>query len=303
MRAAARVVVEASPSGSPRLVDLRSTAPLTLRWADGCLYVVGSAFAPLGGDDLSLDVVVEPGASLTVRTVAASIAQPAPSGLPSRFAVTARVGAGGTLRWLPEPGVAATGAVHHADAVVQLDDDAELTWREEVILGRHGEPGGEWRSSLRVTRDGLPVLVQTTAFGGALWSSPAVGNGARAGGSMLVVGADAPTEAQVLDGRAAVMPLAAPRAALVSALAPDALTLRRLLDEPAPERGAGPAPRSGAGSSQVVEGSNGRRTTSLAPPPGASVAMTEPDIASDRARTVARPTPVPGPLPELGRPL
>lgn len=282
MRATAHA--RASPGG--RLPELRSEAPLTLRWADGCLYVVGSAFAPLGGDDLVLDVVVEPGAELTVRTVAASIAQPAPSGLPSRFAVTATVGAGGVLRWLPEPGVAAVGAVHHADAVVRLDGDAELVWREEVVLGRHDEPGGEWRSSLRVTRGGLPVLVQDTVYGGALWSSPAVGAGFRCGGSLLVVGAGAETEAQVLGRRAAVMPLAYPGATLVSALAADALTLRRRLDR-----------------DQVAEERRGRCTTSLAPPPGASVAMTEPDIASARARTVARPTPVPGPLPELGRPL
>ncbi len=280
----ARAAVRVGPG--PRLDEVRSAVPLTLRWADGCLYVVGSAFAPLGGDDLRLDIVVEAGASLTVRTVAASIAQPSPSGLPSRFAVTARVEAGATLHWLPEPGVAAVGAVHHADAVVELAVDAELVWREEVVLGRHDEPGGEWRSSLRVTREGLPVLVQDTAYGGPLWSSPAVGAGHRAAGSVLVVGADAPTEPRVLGRRAAVMPLAYPGAALVSALAPDALTLRRLLgsDYAGPRRG--------------------RCTTSLAPPPGASVAMTEPDIASDRARTVARPTPVPGPLPpELGRPL
>lgn len=288
MRATAHA--RAGPGG--RLADLRSEAPLTLRWAEGCLYVVGSAFAPLGGDDLTLDVVVEAGASLTVRTVAASIAQPAPSGLPSRFAVTARVGAGATLRWLPEPGVAAVGAVHHADAVVQLDDDAELVWREEVILGRHDEPGGEWRSSLRVTRGGLPVLAQDTVYGGSLWSSPAVGAGFRAAGSVLVVGTDAPAEAQVLDRHAAVMPLASPGAALVSALAADARALRRQLD-----RGQGGQRGQGA------EDRRGSCTTSLAPPPGASVATTEPDIASARARTVARPTPVPGPLPELGRPL
>jgi urease accessory protein len=272
------------------LVDLRSAVPLTLRWADGCLYVVGSGFAPLGGDDLALDVVVDPGAALTVRTVAASIAQPSPSGEASRFAVTARVGAGGSLRWLPEPGVAAVGAVHHADAVVDLAAGAELVWREEVVLGRHGEPGGEWRSSLRVTGAGTPILVQATAYGGPSWASPAVGAGSRAAGSVLVVGPAAPTSARVLPtsapARAAVLPLAHPGATLVSALAPDARTLRRLLD---------------AGQ-EGDEGRRGRRTTSLAPPVSASVAVTEPDIASVSARTVASPTPVPGPPPDDGRP-
>ncbi|HEY8548174.1 MAG TPA: urease accessory protein UreD [Acidimicrobiales bacterium] len=219
-------------------MDVRSEVPLTLRWADGCLYVVGSGFAPLGGDDLALDVVVEPGATLTVRTVAASIAQPDATGAPSRFSVTARVGEGATLRWLPEPGVAARGAVHRAEATVELAAGAELVWREEVVLGRHGEPGGRWCSSVDVrTAAGDPILVQTTEHGGPHWSSPAVAAGARAAGSVLLVGPDAPIRPHTYrDGpaRLAVLPLAHPGAALVAALAPDARTLRHLLDRPTP---------------------------------------------------------------------
>lgn len=236
MRATAGVTAQRSPTGGgpARLVDLRSAAPLTLRWAEGCLYVVGSAFAPLGGDELALDLVVEPGAELTVRTVAASIVQPAPSGLPSRLTVTAQVGEGATLRWLPEPGVATAGAVHHNDTQLDLAAGATVVWREEVVLGLHGEAGGEWRSSLRVRRDGTTILAQDTDVGGPLWSSPAVAAGARASGSLLLVGPDAPVASQVLrdgEARGAVMPLAHPGAAVVSALAPDALALRRLLDE------------------------------------------------------------------------
>lgn len=225
MEAHARVRVAASG----RFAELRSEAPLTLRWADGCLYVVGSAFSPLGGDDLRLDVEVEAGAGLTVRTVAASVAQPAPSGLPSRLTVSARVGPGASLWWLPEPGIATAGAVHESVARLDLADDAEVVWREEVVLGRHGEPGGEWRSRWRVTRAGRPLLSQDTAIGGPDWASPAVAGGARAAGSLLLTGpADIPAAA--CGPGAAVMPLAPGRAALVSALAPDALTLRRRLD-------------------------------------------------------------------------
>lgn len=236
MKASAGVAVEPGVDGRgrPQLVEVRSDPPLTLRWADGCLYVVGSAFAPLGGDELELTIDVAAWASLTVRTVAASVAQPGRSDAPSRFRVTARVAAGATLRWLPEPGVAVDGCRHLNETHLDLDEGAEVEWREEVVLGRHGKPGGQWRSVMTATRDGVPLLVQDTVVGGPDWASPATGGGARAAGSMLLVGPDAPAEAAVHTraptGRAAVMPLARPGAAVVNALAPDARTLRCLLD-------------------------------------------------------------------------
>jgi urease accessory protein len=64
------------------------------------------------------------------------------------------------------------------------------------------------------------------------WDGPAGLAGHRAVGQLLVVRpefADEPVSARVLGEGAAVMPLAGP-AALVTAVAPDALLLRRVLD-------------------------------------------------------------------------
>lgn len=214
---------------------MRSAVPLTLRWADDCLYVVGSAFMPLGGDELALDIVVGEGASLTVRTVAASMALPNRQGDSSRFTVTARVAAGASLRWLAEPGIAAAGCRHLNDVRLDLAGEAEVVWREEVVLGRHGEAGGEWRSKMGVTCDGSALLDQDFVVGGPDWGSPAVGGGARAAGSLLVAGPGAPAEpslARSPTGRAVTMPLAGSGAALTSALASDARSLRQLLSRP-----------------------------------------------------------------------
>lgn len=241
MKASAAVIAEPDPAGgdAPRLVELRSAPPLTLRWADGSLYIVGSAFAPLRGDELELDIDVAAGATLTVRTVAASVAQSGngkATQAQSRFTVTARVATGATLRWLPEPGVAARGCHHVNEARLELGTGAQVTWREEVLLGRSGEPGGQWRSLVDASLGGEPLLCQDTLIGGPAWDSPAVGGGARASGSLLLVGPDAPTDPSVHTadepsaGRAAVMPLARPGAAVISALATNARTLRHLLD-------------------------------------------------------------------------
>ncbi|MEA2686392.1 MAG: urease accessory protein [Actinomycetota bacterium] len=172
-----------------------------------------------------------PGADLTVRTVAAAVVLPGP--LPSLVEIDVRVGAGGRLRWLPEPTIAAAGCRHETRARVVLDAGARLVWREELVGGRHGEEGGSVSSRLTVDLDGRALVRHRLDIGPdhPAWSSPAVGGGARCAGSLLVVdpGVDLDVDPIVLDGDAAVLHLAGP-AVHVIALAPDARALRRLLD-------------------------------------------------------------------------
>ncbi|MBV8692770.1 MAG: urease accessory protein UreD [Actinobacteria bacterium] len=223
MKATARVV--AAPGD--RLAVLESCPPVALRATPSGVFVVGGAYSPLGGDEVALSIVVEPGASLVVRSAAAAVALPGPSGAPSAVRVTASVGAGGSLVWHPEPGVAAAGCEHHNDAVVSLEAGASLVWREEVVVGRHGEAGGRWTSSLSVDLDAQPLLRHRVELGtGTDWASPAVGGGARCHGSVLIVGDDRHDVRS--DARRAVMPLAGP-AVLIVATAPDAVALGLLL--------------------------------------------------------------------------
>lgn len=230
VRARAGVVAQVDGSGRTRLVGLRSEAPLVLRPTPDGLYLVGGAGGPLGGDDLTLEVEIGPGAGLTIRTAAASVALPGPG--PSSIRVRAAVAAGGRLRWLPEPVVAAQGCRHRMEARVELEAGAGLLWREEVILGRHGEGAGSVLTRSAVDLDGAPVLRQELALGpehpGA--AGPAVSAGARAVGSVLVVDeAWAKAEPVLLGPTAAVLPLAA-GALQVVALGGDATALRRQLD-------------------------------------------------------------------------
>ena len=231
MRARARVVAESDGRGGTRLVTLRSEAPLVLRSTPDVLYLVGGAGGPLGGDDLTLEIVVGSGARLTVGTVAASIALPGVG--PSRVRVQATVAAGGELRWLPEPVVAAHRCRHHMEATVVLQADARLAWREELILGRHAEPPGSVSSSASVDLDGAPLLRNELAVGPEhpAAAGPAVTAGARAVGSVLLVGAPwaASPGSTVLGPTAVVLPLAGP-GMQITALAADASGLRRQLD-------------------------------------------------------------------------
>jgi urease accessory protein len=242
MRAAAALVAEPAPDGPDGAVRLpvqHSQAPLVLRRTADAVYLVGGAAGPLGGDVLDLRIDVRDGAALRLRTVAAAVALPGREGQESVLTVRATVGTGARLEFLPEPTVVADGARHRIELVISLADGAALALRDEVILGRHGERGGSCRARLHVDLAGAPLLRHELAVSGtdAASRGPAVLAGHRAAGSLLRVEpawAGRPA-GQIPAGYApgvAVMPLAGGPAVLVTALAEDALTLRRRLSRP-----------------------------------------------------------------------
>lgn len=224
-----------------RLPRLRSQAPLVLRPAGGAVYLVSAAGGPVGGDRLDLRVDVGPGARLRLCTVAASVALPGPDHAESRLTVRASVAPGGVLEYLPEPMVTADGARHVTDIKAGLAPGAGLVLRDETVLGRHGEAGGSCRTRLRADYDGRPLLRHEVTVDGTdeVSLGPAVLAGHRACGTVLLAGTSADAGAGIAGAGAppradvAVMPLAGP-GVLISALAPDSLALRRLLDHVAP---------------------------------------------------------------------
>ena len=148
------------------------------------------------------------------------------------LAVTATVEHGGRLEYLPEPVVVADNARHATDVRVTLADGASLMLRDELILGRHRESGGAYRASLRADYAGRPLLRQSLEVSGADEASrgPAVLSGHRAAGTLVHVDpALRSPKSPYADQSVAVMPLAGGPAVLVTALANDAITLRRLL--------------------------------------------------------------------------
>ncbi|MBB5872384.1 urease accessory protein [Allocatelliglobosispora scoriae] len=237
MQASARVIAEVDDDGITRLVRLRGEPPLLLRetpTVDGSaeVHLVGGAAGPLGGDRLSLRIEVGPRAVLCLRTVAASIALPGRGRDSSLVSVTASVAGGGELRWLPEQLVAAAGCRHHAVNTVELAPGARLLWRDELVCGRWREEPGDAEIATSVTYADRALLRQSLSVGPSTpgWSGPAVLAGAKATGSLLRVDAAMPQQGPVVLGPTAVsMPLAGP-ARLITATAPDAHTLRSLLD-------------------------------------------------------------------------
>ncbi|WP_329396783.1 urease accessory protein UreD [Streptomyces melanogenes] len=236
VRATARIV--ATPDGLPVLAG---EGPLALRRTRATgeghrVTVVGAMSAPLGGDRIAVEAEVRDGARLTVDSAAATIALPGRTGEPAHYDVRLSVGSGGELHWLPEQLISARGSDLRMRTRVELAADARLVLREEQILGRHGEEPGTLATRLTVHRAGRPLLDQALSYGPGApggWNGSAVLGGHRAVGQLLVVDpelAEKPVEARLLGESAVLTPLAGP-AFLVTALAPDARLLRRVLDD------------------------------------------------------------------------
>jgi urease accessory protein len=227
---------------------LASAPPLTLRQTGPCaVHLVSTAAGPLGGDRLALELDVAPRTTLELGSVASTLVLPGDG--ESEMLVTARVGAGATLRFAPEPTVLAAGCHHRLRVRLTLEPDASVLWREEIVFGRYGEEAGRCHARFDAAfADGRPLLRQEFTVGDpALDTSPAVFGAARCVGTTFLTATAG--EPLVSEG-VAVLPLAT-SGTLVSALAGDAVELRARLEW-------GERAVSGGGDDSVAQGGRGR---------------------------------------------
>ncbi|TFV75011.1 urease accessory protein [Blastococcus sp. CT_GayMR19] len=174
MKTVVEVVARAGPGGRTVLPVVRASGQLAVRrTGPSTVHLVATAFGPLGGDDVEVSLVVEDGAVLTVRSVAAAIALPARGEpLPSVQRIHASVA--GALDVGLEPTVVAARAHHVAVLTAELADGAVLTATEQVLLGRTGEQPGRWTGTTRIERASRPLLHTTVGLGpgAAAWLPP-----------------------------------------------------------------------------------------------------------------------------------
>jgi urease accessory protein len=174
VRTVVEIVARPGPGGRTILPVVRASGQLAVRrTGPSTVHLVATAFGPLGGDDAEVTLAVEEGAHLRVRSVAAAIALPARGDLaPSVQRITASVA--GTLDLGPEPTVVVARAHHRAELTADLGAGGVLTATERVLLGRTGEDPGRWTGTVRVVREGRPLLHTTVGLGpgGAAWLPP-----------------------------------------------------------------------------------------------------------------------------------
>jgi urease accessory protein len=200
------------------------TVPAGPRWTR--VLLVQTIAGPLAGDSVVVDVEVGPGAALELGTNAATLAYPAAT--PARQILRVRLDEGSRFVWAPAQLIVAAGCNLETVIELELAASAAALTRELVVLGRHGETAGRYTSRLRCEHDGGPLLhdgVEIDASGIAR-SSGAILAGARAFGSLALLGLDGP--AQTFPGE---LRLAGP-GRVMRVLAPDAAALGAALVEP-----------------------------------------------------------------------
>ncbi|MGW1027229.1 urease accessory protein UreD [Streptomyces sp. NPDC002577] len=241
VRATARIAATADGRGGTALPVLEGQGPLALRrtraaGSEARVMLVGAMSGPLGGDHFTVEATAHEGARLHVGSAAATIALPGQTKGAARYDVRLAVADDAELHWLPEQLISASDSELHVSTRAELAAGARFVLREEQVLGRAGEEPGRLTSRLTVRRAGRLLLDQELACGPGApggWDGPAVLAGHRAIGQLLVVRPEFEREmprAALLGEFAALAPLAGP-GVLVTAVAPDARHLRRVLDE------------------------------------------------------------------------
>lgn len=249
MTCRASVATELKEPGQPgtRISGLRAQAPLVPRptGASGHepfidrdpdaarIALTSGAAGPLGGDHYRFDVDVGDGSSLLIREVSATLVLPGVHGHPSLLETHAHVGEAATLVWIPEPVIAAKGCRHTHRVDIDLADDARLFYREELVLGRHGEDPGDLSSALTVRRGGAGLSIQRFDLGpnSPGFNSPAVAGPGLGVGSIVIVDPEGglPSETVVIDPQTAILPVD-DTCVQITAVGADALALRKRLD-------------------------------------------------------------------------
>lgn len=155
------VLIVARPGRRPHIdcagaLAGRNTGPDTV-------HLVSAAATPLGGDIVSVRVVVEPGARLRVRSAAASVVLPGSATPESHTAWALEVA--GVLDIDPQPTVVAAASRHVTSTRVRLTGSARLRLRERIQIGRIGERQGFWSGALHADVDGAPLLRHRVELG------------------------------------------------------------------------------------------------------------------------------------------
>jgi urease accessory protein len=181
-----RAVIDAE-----RVVRLETRPPVAakiLTTPDGPeLVLVGAAAGLLEGDSVTIDLRLGPRARLAVRSTAATLAHPCPGGGWTEMTVTAALGPGAVLAWLPEPLVACGRCCPRSRSTVDLGEGAAAVWYEACTLGRSGERAGAVQLRLDVTLGGRALLRDGLKYPDGA-ETPAVLAGHRHTGSVHLLG-------------------------------------------------------------------------------------------------------------------
>jgi urease accessory protein len=173
-------------------VPLQVMAPLRLGDHAAVVSVLNPTGGLLGGDHLSIEVIVGPGAHAYVTTPSATRVHRT-SGPMAEQSVRIQIGAGGALEWMPDHTIPSAGAAFRQRIDVDLAPRARLILVDGFASGRvaRGEAWGFARLESAVTvREGRRWILHDrfALSAGGPWASLGCGDGHAYFGSVFVNG-------------------------------------------------------------------------------------------------------------------
>lgn len=155
------VLLVARPGRGPHI---ECSGGLAARRTDpDTVHLLSAAATPLGGDVISVRIIVEAGARLRVRSAAASVVLPGAASLLSQSCWELEVA--GELDLAPQPTIIAGGARHHTSTRLRVGEAGTARVRESVQIGRTGEDHGFWTSALHADAGRTPLLRHRVELG------------------------------------------------------------------------------------------------------------------------------------------
>jgi urease accessory protein len=166
---------------APRLIDRDATSARVALAAAQMLL--------LDGDAVRIEIEVGAGCTVEIEDIGGTVAYPGSSA----WEVTARVGEGGRLLWRGLPFVVTSDARARRRTELVLGPAAAVLLRETLVLGRHGEIGGEIDSGVSAFAGGIPLMVERLEAHAA-FPGPGVLGAHRVVDSVIALGYRPPTE-------------------------------------------------------------------------------------------------------------
>lgn len=157
-----RVHLTRSPGGTVRLRGGGGAFRVMLleRGPDGArIALVPERALLIAGDDVAVEVEVDPGLRLEVTETGGTVAYDMRGGS-ARWAIAYRLGAGASLHHEALPWVSAQGSDVVRTTTLDLATEATASLAETLVLGRFGEAPGRLVAHTCVRRDRAEVLVE-----------------------------------------------------------------------------------------------------------------------------------------------
>jgi urease accessory protein len=148
------VLIIARPDRRPR-IECRGGITARNTLCD-TVHLVSAVATPLGGDAISIRIVVEAGARLDLRNAAGTVVLPGRHTVASSTRMELEVA--GTLDVDLQPTIVAADAQHESTITAVIDAAGSLRLRERVQIGRTDERDGFWSGRLHADAKGQPLL-------------------------------------------------------------------------------------------------------------------------------------------------